>query len=480
MTATRRLRCQTTSDRRLEQGLVAIRRELELPDGFDAMVEGAAEAAVAQARWPDLDRSDIPFVTIDPAGARDLDQALHLERRGTGYRVHYAIADVAAFVRPGDAIDVEARARGETLYGADTKIPLHPKALSEDAASLLPNQLRPALLWSIDLDAGGEITATDVRRARVKSRAQLDYDGVQALIDGGRHDPVWGLLREVGELRQACEKARGGISLPLPSQEISVDEAGKWQLAFRARHPVEDWNAQISLLTGMAAAELMLRHRIGILRTLPSPAAIDIERLRRSASALGVAWPQSLDYPAFIRSLDPRKPAHVAMMVDATSVLRGAAYVAFDGELPEQGRHSALAANYAHTTAPLRRLVDRFVGEICVALCAKAPVPDWVREALPTLPGLMAQSNRRASAYERAVLDLAESVALSARVGDVFDANVIDVDARDARRGQVMLREPAVTARIEAAQALPLGETVRARLLESDPGTRRTRFVWAV
>ena len=476
MSATRRLRCQVRHDPRLERGMTAIRRELDVREGFDAEVERAAEVAVTQTRWPDLDRSDIPFVTIDPAGARDLDQALHLERRGSGYRVHYAIADVAAFVRAGDAIDVEARARGETLYGADTKIPLHPKALSEDAASLLPNQLRPALLWCIDLDARGEITATDVRRARVKSRAQLDYDGVQALIDSGQHDPMWSLLREVGELRQRCEQARGGISLPLPSQEISVDEAGKWQLAFRARHPVEDWNAQISLLTGMAAAELMLRHRIGILRTLPSPAAIDIERLRRSAAALGVAWPKALDYPAFIRSLDPAKPAHVAMMVDSTSVLRGAAYVAFDGELPEHGRHSALAANYAHTTAPLRRLVDRFVGETCVALCANAPVPDWVRKALPTLPDLMAQSNRRANAYERAVLDLAESVALSARVGEVFEANVIDVDARDARRGQVMLLEPAVTARIEAAQALPLGEAIRVRLLEADPEKRQTRF----
>src|SRR5690606_9200995 len=106
--------------------------------------------------------------------AMDLDQAMFVERRGEGYRVHYAIADVAAFVSAGDAIDLETHRRGETLYGADAKIPLHPKVLSEDAASLLPEQVRPALLWTIDLDATGEGIAVDVRRARIRSRAKLD------------------------------------------------------------------------------------------------------------------------------------------------------------------------------------------------------------------------------------------------------------------------------------------------------------------
>ena len=82
----------------------------------------------------------------------DLDQALHIERDGDGYVVHYAIADVAAFVTPGDPVDVEANRRGETLYGADSKVPLHPKVLSEDAGSLLPDQVRPALLWTIKVD----------------------------------------------------------------------------------------------------------------------------------------------------------------------------------------------------------------------------------------------------------------------------------------------------------------------------------------
>src|SRR5690606_27356839 len=230
----------------LERGLRAIQRELQLPDAFPPEVEAAARAAAAAgSRFPGEDRTELALVSIDPPGAMDLDQAMFVERHSDGYRVHYAIADVGAFVEPGDPIDLEANRRGETLYGADDRIPLHPKALSEDAASLLPGQLRPALLWTIDLDATGEGIAVDVRRARVRSRAQLDYAGVQALVDAGDADPMFAVLREIGELRSRREARRGGVSLPLPEQEVRVD-AGRWALEFRARQPVESWNEQLS------------------------------------------------------------------------------------------------------------------------------------------------------------------------------------------------------------------------------------------
>src|SRR5699024_8902046 len=112
------------------------------------------------------DATDLPLVTVDPPGARDLDQAVLLERRGRGgFRVHYAIADVAAFVRPGGALDRETRRRGQTLYLPDGNIPLHPRVLSEDAGSLLPNRVRPAVLWRIDLAEDGAVEDFDARRA---------------------------------------------------------------------------------------------------------------------------------------------------------------------------------------------------------------------------------------------------------------------------------------------------------------------------
>jgi len=466
---------RTAHEAALDRGMEAIDRELQLPDAFPPQVEEAARRAAANPRLPDEDRTDLALVTIDPPDAMDLDQAMFIERNGDGYRVHYAIADVGAFVSPGDPVDVEAHRRGETLYGADSKVPLHPKALSEDAASLLPGVPRPALLWTIDLDATGEGIAVDVRRARVASRAKLDYAGVQARIDAGDADPMFAVLREIGELRSRREARRGGVSLPLPEQEVRVAD-GRWSLEFRARHPVEDWNEQISLLTGMAAAHLMVEHRVGLLRTLPPADPRAIARLRRTARALGIAWPEARGYPDFIRSLDPANPRDVAMMTACTAVLRGAGYVAFDGAVPRHADHAALAAQYTHATAPLRRLVDRYTGEVCLALCAGAPVPPWVLEALPGLPATMQASAQRAGRYENAVLDLAEAVALASRVGDVFEGAVVEVDVKDPRRGEVMLREPAILAGVEAAGELPLGEMVRVRLVEADPDSRRIRF----
>ena len=150
--------------------------------------------------------------------------------------------------QPGDPVDVAANERGETLYGADSKVPLHPTVLSEGAASLLPDQVRPALLWTIHVDDTGEGTDVQVERARVRSTAQLDYASVQRAIDDGSAAETLMLLKEVGELRLAREAARGGISLPLPEQEVDI-EGDQWSLEFRSLIPAESWNAQISLLT---------------------------------------------------------------------------------------------------------------------------------------------------------------------------------------------------------------------------------------
>lgn len=460
----------------LREGIAALQTELGVTPDFPPDVVAAAEKAAASPRLPELDRTDVPLVTIDPEGAMDLDQALHIERvDGGGYVVHYAIADLAAFITAGDPVDLEANRRGETLYGADSKVPLHPKAISEAAGSLLPGQVRPALLWTVTLDAAGNEVDAKVERALVKSRAQLTYDGVQADIDTATADPVFGLLKEVGELRMALEAERGGVSLPIPEQEIDID-GDTWSLEFRAQAPVEQWNAQISLLTGMAAARIMLQGGVGILRTLPEADPRDIARLRRTAAALKVDWPAQLDYPAFIRRLDPTKPAHAAMAVSCTRVLRGSGYAGFNGQAPEQPRHSAIAAEYAHVTAPLRRLVDRYALECCVALGAGEEVPAWVVEKLEVVPESMRESGRRASGYERGVVDLVEAGVLAPRVGETFTAVVVDVDERKPSRGRVTLAAPAVEADVSSSGTVPLGEEITVKLVEADPLKRRVTF----
>jgi exoribonuclease R len=473
--ATRVIRARTTDGKALGDGVRAIQREMELSAEFPPAVEEAARAAAKRPSLPDLDRTDIPFVTIDPPAARDLDQALHIERAADGYVVHYAIADVAAFVEPGGPVDVEAHRRGETLYGADATIPLHPTVLSEEAASLLPDQVRPAVLWTIRLDADGEGIDVDARRALVRSRAKLDYAGVQRQIDDGTQDELLTLLREVGERRVRREQVRGGISLPLPEQEIVVD-GDQWSLRFRAPLPVEEWNAQLSLLTGMGAAHLMMYAEIGIVRTLPEADHRVVQRLHRTAAALGIPWPAEQLYHDFIRGLDPERPQHAAMLAACTQLLRGAGYIGFEDAVPEHPEHAALGSEYAHVTAPLRRLVDRYGLEVCVALCADREVPEWVRARLPELPKEMEQSARRAAQYEDAILDLAEAGVLASAVGQAFSGVVTDVDHSDPQSGLVVIRDPAIEARVTGNAPLPLGERVDVRLAQADVATRTVRF----
>jgi exoribonuclease R len=459
----------------LQDGLSLIQDELGVDPRFPPEVEQTARQAAGQPRLPSLDRTDIPFVTIDPASSLDLDQALHIERSGRGYVVHYAITDVAAFVAPGDPVDEEAHRRGETLYGAGSRVPLHPTVLSEGSASLLPDTIRPALLWRIRVDADGEGTDASVERALVRSTGRFDYETVQRDLDAGTAAEVFGLLAEVGELRRRREAARGGINLPLPEQEITVED-GRWSLAFRRMLPVEEWNAQISLLTGMAAASMMVYARVGLLRTLPPPDPRDVQRLHRTARALRIEWPAEELYPDFIRSLDPDRPEHAAMVMAATRLLRGSGYVAFDGETPEQPEHAALASEYAHVTAPLRRLGDRYAGEICVALCAGDEVPAWVRQRLHDLPRTMHAADQKAHEYENAVLDLVEAAVLHPHVGETFRGVVVQADEDDPRRGAVVLQEPAVEAPVTSAERLPVGSDVEVRLVEADPHTRTVRF----
>jgi exoribonuclease R len=473
----RHIRVTGAPEAPLRAALTALRTELGVPESFPPDVLAEAEQSAKAPALPAEDATGIPFFTVDPPSATDLDQALHLSRQGTGYRVRYAIADVAAFVVPGGGLDAEAHRRVTTLYFPDEKVPLHPEPLSEGAASLLPDQVRPTVLWTIDLDAEGRILAVYVRRALVRSRAKLDYAGVQRQIDDGTAEEPLALLKEIGRLREQLELDRGGISLNVPEQEIT-ERDHTYELGYRAPLPAEGWNAQLSLLTGMAAADLMLAHGTGVLRTLPAAPDGAVGRLRRTAHALHIDWPHHVSYAQLIRSLDPHRPDQAAFLQECTTLLRGAGYTVFrDGKLPDITTHSAVAAPYTHCTAPLRRLADRYASELCLAASADDTPPDWVLAALDALPGEMTDGSRRAADVERACVDIVEAALLRDRVGEVFDACVVDVEERNPTVGTVQLESPAVVARVEGGTTpLPLGERLRVRLTQADPGAAKVRF----
>ncbi len=498
-----------------------LRTEFDLPQDFAAGALAEAEAAVAAHQLPETDLTSLEFVTIDPPSSTDLDQAMYIETRGGGYAVWYAIADVPSFVAAGGELDAETRRRGQTIYAPDGRIPLHPDVIGEQAGSLLADQVRSAYVWRFELDAGARVTAATVERARVRSRAKLNYEQVQQDIDSGDAAPTLLLLKEVGLKRVELERERGGASLNVPDQEIAHD-GRHYFIVTKPPLPVEDWNAQISLMTGMAAARIMLEGRIGILRTMPGPDAEAEAQYRRQTEALGFPWPQDVAYGDYLRSLDTTDPRQLALMHAATALFRGAGYTPFDGELPAEQHQAAIAAPYAHTTAPLRRLVDRFVLVICHALCAGEPVPQWARDALDELPKLMAASDQLAGRVDRAALDAVETALLSHRVGEEFDAVVItgtrnpgngngngqangSANGNQGSRngtgngkvlvagrgkgngngngqgnggqepyGVVQLSDPPVTARCSGV--LEAGATVRVRLSMADIQERRLRF----
>jgi len=452
----------------LVAALAAIRAELELPTGFSPEVLAEAEQAVSAYRLPELDLTEIPFATIDPAGSTDLDQALAIERDGAGWRVFYAIADLAGFVAPGGAIDAEARERGQTLYAPDGRIPLHPVAISEGAASLLPGVDRGAFVWEFALDAAGRETDVRVRRARVRSRRQWTYEEAQRCVDS---EPMLGLLRGVGEALVTRESERSGASLATPEILVVRDDNG-YRLERRVVVPIASWNAQLSLLTGMAAARMMLDAGTGILRTMPPAEPEAIEHFRRQTIALGTPWAVGERYGDYLRRLDTDDPAQIAIRHAAASLFRGASYAPFDGAPPAdppsaEWRQAAIGAPYAHVTAPLRRLVDRFALEICVAVSAGTEVPAWVRAALPELPAAMGRSANTSGRLSRRTLDTVEAAVLAPHVGEQFDAHAITDET-------VQLLEPAVEARCEGS--LEPGEPVRVRLVEAEISTGTVRF----
>lgn len=402
-----------------------IRRQEGAPEEFPPEVLAAADHLALDDRQRQ-DLRALPFVTIDPPGSMDLDQAMCLEDLDDGgIRLRYAIADLEPFVAPGGPIDREARRRGVTIYCPDIRVPLHPPALSEGAGSLLPEADRPAVVWEIDIDADGEPLRCDVRQAMVRSKARFDYSAVQAAFDRDQPPEPLAPLRRFGELRIRRGVERGALALRLPEQEAEqVDD--RWTLAIRPEKPAERWNAEVSLLTGMMAARMMTDQGVGILRTLPAPTSEAVGQLRGAAKGLGIAWSRDIPAPVMLSELDPARPRQLALFQEATSLFGGAAYLGFRHGVPQGDiGHGGVAAAYAHVTAPLRRLVDRFASAICIAIAEGRAVPGWAEEAIEEIPEVMEETTRLANGVEGRCINAVEAWVMSGRIGDTFEAVVV-------------------------------------------------------
>ena len=228
------------------------------------------------------------------------------------------------------------------------------------------------------------------------------------------------LLARLGTLREARAQARGATRLDLPAQEVVLDPDNPcgFRLHWEERLPIEDWNAHVSLLVGMGAAERMLEMKIGLLRVMDTPDPARLAAAQAAAARLH----------------------GVAALTALRHAMGRASYAFFDGAPPDPVAHYALAAPYAHVTAPMRRLCDRYVLE----LLADGP-DETLRGDLARLPETMAKADARAGRLERELIDATEACTLVPRIGERFKAVVLASDERgvaDPDRGPADHRPP--------------------------------------
>ncbi|WP_027166410.1 RNB domain-containing ribonuclease [Mesorhizobium sp. WSM3224] len=457
----------TDPSQALSTGLAKIRTEFHIPGGFPPEVVAAAQAAARRAPDQHADRTAMPFVTLDPAASTDLDQAFSIEASGGDLLLHYAIADVAWFVEDGDAVDLEAWTRGETLYLPDGKAGLYPPVLAEAAASLLPDGPRPAVVFTVRVAGDGAVKLDGAERAIIQSRAKLAYDSVQASdLPAG--------FAEMARRMAMNEERRGASRVDPPEQEVERLADGTFRLSFRPLLQSEQDNAALSLAANMAIADAMLAHRTGLFRVMSGPDASKVQRLRNAAQALGLSWPASASLRDYQRTLDPADPKQAALMLEIRRAGNGASYQPYqEGVVPW---HEAMAGTYAHATAPLRRLADRYVVRCALAIANARPVPQAVTDAFARLPKVMGRADARASQINHAAIDLAEAVMLKGREGETFKAVVTDFVDHGVR---VQLADMPVVASVKAS-GLRQGDGLSLKLVAADPDQRSIVFEPAV
>jgi len=356
----------------------------DYPPEVDAQVERLRQAPGIDA--DDIeDRTALPFVTVDGPGTRDLDQALYVERRGDGFGVQYAIADAAWFVPVMTPLFDESLRRGSSFYLPGESVPMLPRALSEGLVSLGPNADRRAMVFDMTVDAAGECTETRIVRARIRSRHQLTFDHVEAVLTGHGEHPVRDpalveslrCFREVGTLRAHAAAARGVV--PYRRNEVRVKLLGSGQQAKLtaveiARTRTEADNAQLSLLCNAEGARY-LRDHVGagfaaqpIYKVHPPPQDQALHQLAERIDAVvdvhGLppkwSWHRERDSLAeYVQSLPmDDEHARLASALSRQTILVNVRSAFAEAPAPH---HGVGADVYGRFSAPMREVVGVFL-----------------------------------------------------------------------------------------------------------------------
>jgi ribonuclease R len=407
---------------------------------FPEEVRLAAEE-VARTRTPEddpgrVDCRDLLVFTIDPADAKDHDDALSIVRAGTGWEVGIHIADVSAYVERGSIVDVEAQARGTSVYLVDRVIPMLPHALSSDVCSLRPDEDRAAVSVFATLDEAGRVGAIRFERTLIRSRHKLAYEQVQEVLDGARSvdaetDGAIGTLARVARALRARREERGSLDFDLPEAKVILGSGGEpvdiqRVTRLESHRLVEDF----MLLANEIVATEAVKRRLPILyRVHEPPTAQKLETLREFLASQGQTLPKGSVKPRDLEKVLERARGRPEESLVNTVVLRSMQRARYDAE--NLGHFGLALEHYCHFTSPIRRYPDLVTHRVVVrALVEGRPVPEsWGGEELDAVAELSSAREQAAAQAERDSIMLKKIEFMERHLGDRFTGTIAGVVA---------------------------------------------------
>ena len=402
--------------------------------------EAAAKLTLSEEKREDL--RDLPIVAIDPADARDHDDAIWAEPDGEGgYDAVVAIADVAFYVRPGSAVDREARKRGNSVYFPDRVVPMLPEVLSADVCSLKEGEDRAAMVCHLRISPEGKVTDWRFSRAIVRIYQNTAYEDAQAQIDAGTAPDHLKYLWDAWKLLAAARADRDPLDLDLPERRVMLDEQGRIaEIAVRERLDAHRVVEDFMIAANVAAAKALESKASPVVyRVHEPPTREKLIALRDYFKSIGknMALGQVITPGLFNRMIkDIADPAEKALVMEAVLRSQTQAYYG-----PGNAGHFGLAlGSYAHFTSPIRRyadlLVHRALGDAFHleqpkpkgdAVPATSGLADRDREDLSKITDAISMTERRAMEAERDTIDRYVAAWLSGRVGETFQTRITGV-----------------------------------------------------
>ena len=408
---------------------------LDIPSEVLAAAEQAATAGTRDQGARRIDRTDLLTFTIDPSDAKDHDDALSIAPLGEGrVEVGVHIADVSHFVRHGGTVDLEARARGTSVYLVDRTIPMLPQILSADVCSLMADVPRLALSLFLEFDSEGRVRARRYERTRIRCRYALSYEDAQGVLDGRRSiaPDVDQALRELDHYARrvrAERHGRGALDLDLPEAKVILDAQGdpvdiQRRDRLASHRLIEDY---MILANEIVASDLEARDLGALYRVHEPPSAIKAEELREALAPLGIDVPRrkSLTPSDVQRLLEAPRGPEAHDLVSAL-VLRTLAKARYDTE--NLGHFGLASSGYTHFTSPIRRYPDLIVHRMLAAIFLDDVRPrDLDNEGLARIAESSSERERAAEEAERATVALKKVEFMERHLGDEFDGRITGV-----------------------------------------------------